>query len=183
MRVEDNHAHATTRYKPISKEDYPLLVNDILELIENEYASLTVHLPFQVQHPSVYPDLEAGIRFINYGEHLKKFFGIKLYWENAPEEEYGHWHLKHGQTTWTHVPHNIDLCLDLGHLMIGTSDTTAAIERIDQIIANRGSQIKHLHIHENDLLHDQHRSIGTILSQEYIDSLIKNRSYIFEKGE
>ena len=183
MRIENGHAHATSRYTNISDEDYRNLLSDICIVKEKKYKSLTVHLPLEIQHPHVYKKKNEGLRFIQFGECLKNFFRIKLYWENAPEEVTGEWSLRYGQTDWTYVPHDIAICFDVGHCMIGAHDKDDAKKRIQIIFAKRGKQIKHLHIHENDFFHDTHQNLGHILTHDFIKPFLRKRTYIFEKGE
>jgi len=180
--IQDNHAHADCRYKGIGWLDYVILLQNIIEARLHSYLSLNVHLPFEVQHPSVYPHLYKGLRFIRFGERVKRIFNIRLYWENAPAQNYGTWNLKNGQTQWKHIPKTIDLCLDTGHVMLETRSVEEARKNIVKILKKRGKQIKHLHIHENDLLHDTHNPIGKVITKKLLADLTDNRTYIFEKG-
>jgi len=144
-------------------------------------------LPYEIQHYKKYKNLRLGYLYIGWGEIIKRIIGIKLYWENAPEENYGKWDLKSGQTLWTKVPKNIELCLDTGHLIIGEKSVDSARLKINKTLRERGGQIKHLHLHVNDLKSDQHNNkktgIEKMLTSKIFSSLIKGRSYIFEKGE
>ena len=180
--VQDNHAHADSRYKAIGWLDYVILLHNMIEVRLHSYLSLNVHLPFEVQHPSSYPNLEKGLRFIRFFERMKRIFNIRLYWENAPAQNYGTWNLKNGQTQWGYIPKTIDLCLDTGHVMLEARSVEDARRRIVKILKLRGRQIKHLHIHENDLLHDIHNPIGRVITKEFLTVLIEERTYIFEKG-
>ncbi len=182
MRTQDNHAHADCRHKKIGWLDYVILFYNVLIVRLHPYLSLNVHLPFEVAHPAIYPNLENGIRFIRFGERLKRMFHIKLYWENAPAQNYGVWDLKYGQMDWTQVPDTIDLCLDTGHVMLGAKSVPEARTRLLKLLQDRGKQVKHLHIHENDLLHDVHNPIGKVTTNDLLKTLTENRSYIFEKG-
>jgi len=187
MRVESGHAHANTSYKSLQFKDFYRLLQNCIEVKSHQYKSLNVHLPFEVQHPKQYPNLTLGIWFIKYGEFLKKILGINLYWENAPEENYGKWDLTWGQTEWKYVPINIDLCVDIGHLMIGSKSVLDAKKRIEAVIKNRGYQIKHLHLHINNFKSDQHindpQAISLKMSKEWLRKLMINRTFIYEKGE
>ncbi len=184
MRSQENHAHAVSRYREIETIDYLNLFRNAWEVKVHPFLSLNVHLPFEVQHPLVYTHLERGIQFVRFGEGLKKLFDIALYWENSPEQNYGSWDLKFGQTDWTHIPRNIELCLDTGHLMLGSQSIQAARERIEGVFTDRNKQIRHLHIHENDLLHDDHAPIGRVITEDIFRKLISNgRTFIFEKDE
>lgn len=182
MRVTDGHSHAVPTYAETQLQNYVLLMQNLAEMKSHPYKSLNVHLPLEVQHPTVYPDVGKGLRFVRFGEVLKKLLQIKLFWENAPELNYGSWDLKHGQTDWSLVPTNIDLCLDTGHLMLGAGSDEAARERIQTVFLGRSDQIKHLHIHENDLVHDNHDLIGRVITPALFTLLTANRTYIFEKG-
>lgn len=183
LRVEGEHAHAKSRYEVTQVEDYINLVRDFLLTQQGRLLSLNVHLPFEIQHPEIYPDLDRGLHFIRYGEGLKKIFGVPLYWENSPEIVYGSWELKHGQTDWTHVPRDIELTLDTGHAMLGARDKDDAQTRIRAILQEWGPQIKHLHLHENDLRGDEHWPVGKILTPDFITEITAGRTFIFEQGE
>jgi sugar phosphate isomerase/epimerase len=180
--AQDNHAHDDSRYKEIGWPDYAILLKNIIEVRLYSYISLNVHLPFEVQHPSVYPCLKKGLMFIRFGERMKRIFNIRLYWENAPAQNYGTWNLKNGQTQWEHIPETIDLCLDTGHVMLEARSVEEARRNIVKILKKRGKQIKHLHVHENDLLHDTHNPIGKVITKKLLADLTYNRTYIFEKG-
>lgn len=194
MRIDSGHAHADNIYEPTNMTHYEALkrnVQTVVALNEDvpEYSggpviySLNVHLPYEIQHPDAYPNLKDGLEFIQYGESLKQQLGVPLYWENAPELVYGTWELAHGQTEWWFVPHTIDLTLDVGHLMIGSKDIPEARTRIEEILYERGKQIKHLHVHENDLVHDEHWTIGKVVTPTNVDVLTAGRTFIYEQGE
>ena len=68
------------------------------------------------------------------------------------------------------------------HLILGVKNINQARARIKKILAERGGQIKHLHLHENDLLYDLHNSVGKVIDKKLLEILIKGRSYIYEKG-
>lgn len=184
MKIEgEGHAHARSFYTSVEKKHYSTLFRDAWEVRRRKLTSLNVHLPFEVQHPARYPHLSRGLLFIDFGEHLKRIFKIPLYWENAPEQHFGVWDLVGGQTQWDHVPTHIDLTLDTGHLMLGSADIAEARKRMSTIIYDRGKQVKHLHVHENDLVHDWHWPIGRVITQPIFERLIEGRSYIFERDE
>lgn len=191
MREQNGHYHARTRYKETGVEDYRYLMGNFRIAKKLNAKSLNVHLPFEIQHPQVYPNLQNGKDFILFGEDLKQLYGIPLYWENAPEQVYMDWTLKHGQTEWESVPDNIELTLDTGHLIMGSVDVKEAQRRIEHVLFTRGLQIKHLHLHENDLIHDDHIQVGTgseftggkVITETIFMTLTQGgRTYIFEKG-
>jgi sugar phosphate isomerase/epimerase len=182
-RVEDGHAHAKSRYAEIGVEDYINLVKDFVSVKDAKLLSLNVHLPFEIQHPDIYPDLSRGLDFIRYGEELKELYHVPLYWENSPEQVFGKWYLRYGQTTWELIPRDIELTLDTGHLMLEAADAVQARRRIEKVLRDRGDQIRHLHIHENDLMHDKHSPISKVITPGFLQKIIMGRTYIFEKGE
>lgn len=181
MIHQHQHYHATTLYQAISLKHFFLLLGDVLIFKFKKGRSLTVHLPLEIQHPHHFHHLFLAKMFIEFGELLKYIFQIHLYWENAPLLVYGSWQLKFGQTVWRLIPKNIDLCLDVGHLILGCKNIPATRNRILKLVNKRGFQIKHLHLHENDLVHDLHFPPRRILGSEIIQQLTKNRTYIFEK--
>lgn len=181
MIVENEHAHAYTRGSFLEWQDYGLLLRSSVECKFRKYKSLTVHLPFEIQHAEV-SNLESGLRYINYGQSLKTIFCINLYWENAPWLNRGTWDLKYGNTDWSNVPRNIDLCLDTGHLMLGCKDKEDFLKKLSTLVGDRDTQIKFLHLHENNFRSDDHIPVpGIVIGKEIMDSLIKNREWIVEK--
>lgn len=183
MRIENNHAHAYTRYDLLSWKDYWLLMRSVFECRVSGNKDLTVHLPFEIQHSEV-RNLKKGKVFIYYGEFLKKLFGINLYWENAPWLNYGTWDLKYGNTDWKHIPKDIEICLDTGHLMLGSKNKRQFLKKLNKVLKERGVQIKYLHLHENNFKKDMHTFVpGKIIKKKLMEKLIENRDYIIEKGE
>lgn len=189
-RIQEGHAHAFTRYNKLDWIHYAFLLYSVVDCKIHGYKSLTAHLPLELQHPKTFPwKIAQGKAFINFGEKLKKLFKIKLYWENAPLLDSKTFSMVHGQTDWTYIPFAIDLCLDTGHLILGASNKMFARARIRQVLKDRGTQIKHVHIHENDLKHDQHKkpwlnvkadSNDFVIVKVLFDEIVENRSYIIE---
>lgn len=183
LRIENGHAHAYTRYSLLGWRDYVLLLKSIVEGRMRSTKSVTVHLPFEIQHREV-QNLYKAYCYIWYGQFLKKVFGVKLYWENAPWLQYGTWDLKYTNIEWTYIPYNIELCLDTGHLMLGCKNKEEFIKKLDEVERKRGNQIKHLHLHENDFIADKHISApGKVVTENIFEKIIKGRTYIVEKGE
>lgn len=165
MIVENGHAHAYTRGEPLDWKDYLLLSRSALECKIAGYKSVTVHLPYEIQHPE-FRDIKKGHSYMTYGESVKRVLSINLYWENAPLLDHENWSLKYGNTDWTHVPHNVDLCLDTGHLMLGCQNKEQFLEVLKKLMETRGPQIKFLHFHENDLISDNHDPVpGRIITK------------------
>lgn len=183
MRVENNHAHAYTRYSLLGFIDYWLLFRSIIETKIYGYPTLTTHLPFEIQHRQVL-NLGKAYSFIRFGETLRKIFKVNLCWENAPWLNFGKWNLKYGNTLWQYIPTNINLCLDTGHLMLGAKNKDTFNKRLQKVLKKRGIQIRHLHLHENNFQKDQHLPVpGKVIAQSLFRKLIKNRTYIVEHGE
>lgn len=181
MRVQNNHAHARTRYTTISGRDYWTLLQDVIDTKKKGYKSLTVHLPFELIHVSApYANRGKGILFIEYGEFLKRIFNINLYWENAPELIVGTWNRKY-EFHWTPIPGNIDLCLDTGHVMLNEKSAKDARAMILFILDIYGPQIKHIHLHENDLVRDCHWKPKKILTKKFIKEITQGRTFIIEE--
>lgn len=67
--------------------------------------------------------------------------------------------------------------------MLEAKDDHEARQRIEGILSERGKQIKHLHIHENDLLHDDHLPIGRVITPDLFGKLVEGRTYIFERPD
>ena len=179
-QIEDGHLHAWCLYKPTSFMHFVYLAFSVFVCKVTRSKSLTTHLPLELQHHT-YPRVKTGIRLIKFGNFLAALIQIKLYWENAPLLNYGVWDLKHGPTEWGLVPRKIPLCFDTGHLMLGSDSIKDAQDKILSVFKDRQEQIKHLHLHENDLIHDTHLSPNNILIKELIQEITKNRTYIFEK--
>lgn len=180
IKIQDEHLHASTMYEPTSASHFWKLLASILIAKFLRAKSVNVHLPLEILHPSIYTNKKIGILFVRFGEFLKRLFCIELYWENAPLLKYGTWDLKHGQSDWRLVPDDIDLCLDTGHLMLGAISTKQARERILHILKLRGKQIKHIHLHENDLIHDSHQQHSFIITPDLRNIITAGRSFILE---
>lgn len=189
LRIEENHAHAYMIYEPTDLRHFWALLRSFIEAKKNKTLSLTTHLPFEIQHPDEFSTLQQDVAkgFLYYGEFLKHIFHVPLYWENCPIFNVGTWDLQNGQTDWSRIPKSISLCLDTGHLLMGAKSQSEAKERIAQVLQTRGKQVKHLHIHENDLVHDQHldprkrNKKERIITKDLLEKLQGNRTYIFEK--
>ncbi len=182
MRQQNGHYHAQTLYEVTGWRHFVYLWWSLLAARLLSAKSLTAHMPLEIQHPRIFRKKELGNRLIGFGEFWKKIFSVKLYWENAPLLIYGTWKLKFGQTDWRLMPETIDLCLDTGHLMQGSKNVSGARKRIEKILIKRGAMIKHLHLHENDLIHDSHWRPKKILSKRLLGRLKSGRTFIFEKG-
>lgn len=180
MKKIKNHLHALSFYEEISIKHFLALWISLLYAKVFSCTSVTVHLPLELQHPNKFKKLGEANNFIKFGEFWKKKFNKKLYWENSPLLIYGKWNLKYGQSSWELIPNNIELCLDTGHLMLGSRNINIARKRIYKAIKDRNTQIKHLHIHENDLVHDLHKKPSKVLNKKIINFLKKGRTFIYE---
>lgn len=180
LQINDGHLHAWSLFVPISWKHFLYLGGSILVCKLKNGKSLTTHLPLELQH-NVYKNTPSAHRLVRFGNHLAALFKVKLYWENAPLLNYGTWDMKRGQTNWELVPRDIPLCLDVGHLMLGSASATEARTRILSLFNERREQIKHLHIHENDLVHDSHGPIYSIIDKELLKTITAGSTFIFEK--
>jgi sugar phosphate isomerase/epimerase len=143
--------------------------------------SVTVHLPLEIQHPKHFVKIKWAKRLIDFGEFWKRALKIPLYWENAPLLNEGTWDLVFGQTKWHLVPGDIDLCLDMGHLMLGAKSVKEARGAILKLLKKKGKQVKHLHLHENNFIHDTHNKPGKVLTNSFLKRIKKGRTFIYEK--
>ncbi|MBI4992064.1 MAG: hypothetical protein HZB99_02495 [Candidatus Harrisonbacteria bacterium] len=178
--IDSGHFHAWCRYDPTSWKHYAYLFASIMVCKIRRFKSVTTHLPLELQH-HIYPRRKKGERLIKFGEFLAALIQVNLYWENAPLFNFGTWDLKHGQIEWELVPKNIPLCFDTGHAMLGAKSSEKARESILTIFKKRAGQIKHLHVHENDLIHDTHTTPNKIITKELLLEITKGKTYIFEK--
>ena len=179
--LDFKHIHAHTEYSLVGMSHYFKLLWSVLDCKLRGGYSLTVHLPYEVQHPDFVGTLENGIKFIEYGELLKRMFNVRLYWENAPWLIPPKWGLKYDNTNWLRVPRDIDLCLDTGHLMLGQRSKEAFYAKLSTILKKRGHQIKHLHLSENNFKYDQHKHTRKILTDRRLRKITRGRTWIWEK--
>lgn len=181
MRLQGGHLHAVTAYEAISYKHFLFLISGIIEAKIRKSKSLTCHIPLELQHPQEFKNKKMALRCIRYGEFLKRFFKVKLYWENAPLLNYKIWNLAYGPTDWSDIPDDIDICLDTGHLMLGCKTIQNARKEIWKVFTHRRKQIKHLHISENDFIHDLHKKPSIVITPQLLKKITTGRSYIFEK--
>ncbi len=186
MTIQNNHAHAYTLYTPISPKLFVYLLWSIIECRLKNCISLTAHIPLEIMHPNTYPDKATANRLIRFGTFVSSILGIQLYWENAPLLRYGTWDLLYGQLNWNLIPTKVDLCLDTGHLILGSLSKEEARNRINGFLDRFGKQIKHVHLHENDLKTDKHwvpftsQAKLNIITPALFKRITKDRTYIFE---
>ena len=180
MRIQENHAHADTKYKALTLVDFYRLLKNIVETKQKKYTSLTVHLPYELQHPHIFHNKKLGNFYIKFGELFKKILGINLVWENAPALVVGKWSLAYGQTNFDNIPTNVNLCLDTGHLMLSSKNPE---KTISTYLKRFGKQIKHIHLHENDLKTDQHIPPSKYLNKKLVKEIIHGRTWIIEKPD
>lgn len=184
MRVQNNHYHAYTLYEPIRWKHFWYLLRSAIEFKLKKGKTLTVHLPLEIQYDSFDPfHTFWAHRFLWFGEGLKQTFNIPLYWENASLLVVGRWCLtERGNTDWKRIPKNIELTLDTGHLMLGCQNPKEFRKLLNAIIHQYGDRIKHLHLHENDLVHDNHWHTTNILTHALIEKITHGRTYIWEES-
>lgn len=191
MKVVDNHAHAEIYYHDVTYLNMVVhiyyLFTSMLVFKFKRYSSLTTHLPYNLTEGSNY---HIARNFVLFGELLSKLLGIKIYWEYAPALNYGTWTLKNINLDWQNIfkkiPENILLCLDTGHVMLGSATKEDARSVIRLWISKFGRRIRHLHVHENDFISDKHwfpekvSQTNRILTEEFIKEITEDRSFIYE---
>jgi len=186
IRIQDNHLHAISYYEQTNLLHFLFLTYSFFVAKNKKSKTITQHLPFEIEHPHIYKNKRFGLLFISFGEVLKKIFNIKLYWENCPVLIVGKWSLRYGQTNWNAIPNGIDLTLDTGHAILGSKDVSTARLRLKNIVIKLKKCIKHIHLHENNLISDKHwKPLSSyakkrVITQTLFQALTKNRSYIFE---
>lgn len=181
MKIEENHGHAITYYEALNLKSFIGLFVSAFQTKFRGLLSLTVHLPLEIQHPSIFKNIKLGIIYIKFGELLKFIFQINLYWENAPLLEHGTWKLKYGQLNWDNIPDRISLCMDTGHLMLGSANIQEAQKRILNFSDRFGKRIKHLHIHENNFKSDEHMRPKKVITSSILNKIKTDRTFIYEK--
>jgi len=187
LRVEYDHRgrphpHASTHFGFLSEADRGQAIRDITRAKQIGAAEINFHIPSEIQFVSMRNEA-VGLAFMDFVSDLGRQLEIRVVWENAPLLTPPTWSLVE-QTAF--IPKGYDLCLDTGHLILGASCREEAVDRIDAFIYEHGAFVRHLHIHINDLVSDQHNNdpvdVITFLGFERFKSLVEGRSYIFEKG-
>ncbi len=181
MKIDKGHLHALSLYSDISYLHYFYIFVSLFYAKVRNCKTVTTHLPLELQHPKYFKNYNLAKNLILFAEFWKKVIGIKLYWENAPLLTYGSWKLKYGQTEWNLIPTDLELCLDSGHLILGSKNTKEARNRIMNILKKKGDQIKHLHISENNFISDEHKKPGKVLYEPLLKLMKKGRTFIYEK--
>ena len=178
MKIQDGYMHAHYRYSPITLYSYLIAIIDIIIAQLLRPKNITFHFPIEIAFPSQWKKYKRGIRFINIIEQVAGFFHVSILWENISWLHTHDWSLKE-QMQWKKVPPKIKICFDTGHAMLGTKNPRA---KITQILTRYGDRIKHIHLHENDLLHDLHLPPHKHLTKPFVNQIIKNRTWIIEKS-
>jgi hypothetical protein len=179
----NSHYHADGRYRDLKTSDYLTALQEIILFKSQKGSSLNFHIPYEIQFKS-HRNKFKGILFMNYVWLMGKVFGAKIYWENTCILNTLDWSFLEANSF---IPERYDLTLDIGHLMLGSKTKDEAIERIKIFLKKHNKSIKHLHLHINNFVSDEHNNkkenINNFLGSELYSQLIKERSYIFEKGE
>jgi hypothetical protein len=188
LRAERNQRdqtfpHARTRYAPLELCDYERALVDIAVVRQNYTQPLNFHIPDEIQFASR-RDIPRGLQFMNHVERVAIALGVGIVWENSAILDPDSWEFRENQSM---IPAEFSLCLDIGHLMLGSKSQAEAIDRIDQFMESYGNQVRHLHLHINDFMFDRHwnqeSSVVQFLGQTRFTELVTGRTYIFEKGE
>ena len=176
------HLHATSFFRKLVWFDYARGLAEILIAGQLKAATLNFHLPYESQFQSYYQPAKAKsyFDFINF---WALFFKVKVVWENTNILNPRDWSLVENPK---YHPQNLDLCFDLGHFILGTKTQKQALGKVDSFFRRHGRQIKHLHLHINDLKHDLHwnkpAQVQKFLGIRRFKKLTHNRTFIYEKG-
>lgn len=177
MKTKDRHYHAHYRYSKLNLWDYIIAVLDLIIAKFLNSKSITFHLPVGVQFKSYLNN--SNWVFVHRISKLSYYFSISCYWENTALCTVDTWKLKE-QSNLLNIKGDVNICLDTGHLILGSDNIKDARKRILMFLKKYSNQIKHIHLHENDLIHDQHKKTGKIINKKLRNSLIKGRTYIDE---
>lgn len=176
------HPHATTRYAPLESRDFSNALLDLLRARALGARDLNFHIPHECQY-AAFRDEALANAFMEFVDRTGELLGITTLWENAPILDTTDWSIK---TQTDAVPEQRRLCLDIGHLALGAESQAAALARIDEFYARHAAQIRHLHLHVNDLVHDQHNNnpaaVLEFLGVERFRRLTAGRTFIYERG-
>jgi hypothetical protein len=162
--------------------DYLKALRDLYLAKDIGAAEVTFHIPDEIQLESC-RDEKRGDQFVDFVRDAGAIFGIRVVWENAPRLTPPDWSLVEQST---YVPARGDLCLDIGHKMLGAPSKEVALESIDAFMEQYGSRVRHLHLHINDLKCDQHINdpgkVIDFLGLDRFNRLTEHATYIFERG-
>jgi hypothetical protein len=176
------HAHAVTIYSRLTPEAYFNAIGDLIEAATQCSPEINFHIPNEILFESQ-RDFVAGEKFMAFVDAVSERIAMPVVWENAVRLKLPEYSLVENQS---HIPRGRNLCLDIGHLALGASSKEEALGRIDRFEQSYGERIKHLHLHVNDLVHDQHLNDPAVvvdyLGQERFERLVRGRSFIFEAG-
>jgi hypothetical protein len=176
------HPHAATSYDLLTLKDYTHALRDLLATRHMAAPEINFHIPNEILFESQ-RNIKVGERFMNFVDGAAKLIGVKVVWENAVMIDISDWSLIENHSL---IPENRRLCLDTGHLILGAKDQSEACKRVEDFLTLHGDQIKHLHLHVNDLEHDWHWNqpelVEQYLGSSLLQRLISGRSYLFEGG-
>lgn len=176
------HPHAETHFGPIEEMDYLKALRDLYLAKDIGAAEVTFHIPDEIQLASCRNE-NRGYQFVDFVREVGTILGIRVVWENAPRLTAPDWSLVEQST---YVPARGELCLDIGHKMLGAPDKEGALESIDLFMEQYGSRVRHLHLHINDLKCDQHINdpgkVIDFLGLERFNRMTEQATYIFERG-
>lgn len=174
------HFHARTKYGRLEVKDYISALIDMIVCAKNKGYSINFHLPYEIQFES--HRHKSGYMFIVFVMFVGRFLPIKVFWENGNILNTKDWSLVE---QCSELPHGLPLCLDIGHLMLGSKDRKEARARIESFEQEYGNDLKHLHLHVNNLVQDQHindeEKVRKFLGEPLYNRLVSRRTYIFEE--
>ena len=169
------YPHATYSYERLNFWSFAVAVKEILLARWLGARNLTFHFPVELAFVSCLNETVGG-KYVRWVEWWAMKLGVQVVWENIVWLSEKDWSLKE-KMMWDHIPFGVNLCMDTGHLMIGSVDPVAEIR---SFIKKFGKRIKHLHIHENDLKHDLHLPPGEVLKPMFIEEITRGRTWMYE---
>ena len=168
------YVHASYSFSQLTPKNYIFALRDLLLARLTNPKNITFHFPLEIMFASMI-NIKKGNSYVEWVEAVAKKLGVLVVWENIAFLNEKDWSLKE-QAIWKYIPKNVSLCLDTGHIILGEKNPK---KKILQIVGKYGKRIKHLHLHENDLIHDLHLPPGKIL-KPLMKYLTKGRTWIIE---
>lgn len=177
------HPHGSTRQHALEEFDFYSAVYDLLQADELGAADLNLHIPLELQFHDYAGNAARAWSYVDSIQKIAERLDLLVVWENVPFFNTSNWTAELNSQT---IPLGIPLCLDTGHLMLGSANQTEALKRVDAFLETYGHFVKHLHLHINDFVSDQHNNnpleVIEFFGTARFRTMTANRSYIFEKG-
>lgn len=177
------HPHAYSEYGPLEPKNYLYAFRDVILATEMGGSEVNIHLPYEVQFHQ-FRDLEAANAFMDFVDQVGEAMGIPVVWENSMLLDI-HDGFRLIQEA-DYFPTDRELCLDTGHLILGSRDQGEARQRVSDFLDEHGERVKLVHFHYNDLEHDEHRwkpdEVEAFFGEALTQRVMNGRHVLFEKG-